>query len=70
VNKSIGKQLIGNYLLIIVLILLATGAILSVSLKQYYLDNVKNNLERESRLAHPVSLIFFHVSYQLIIIFL
>jgi two-component system phosphate regulon sensor histidine kinase PhoR len=51
VNKSIGKQLIGNYLLIIVLILLATGAILSVSLKQYYLDNVKNNLERESRLA-------------------
>lgn len=50
-NKSIGKQLIGNYLLIIVLILLATGAILSVSLKQYYLDNVKNNLERESRLA-------------------
>lgn len=50
-NRSIGKQLIGNYLLIILLILLATGAILSVSLKQYYLDNVRNNLERETRLA-------------------
>ncbi|NLO20618.1 MAG: HAMP domain-containing protein [Syntrophomonadaceae bacterium] len=50
-NRSIGKQLIGNYLLIILLILLATGAILSVSLKQYYLDTVKNNLERETRLA-------------------
>lgn len=50
-NRSIGKQLIGNYLLIILLILLATGAILSVSLKQYYIDNVRNNLERETRLA-------------------
>ncbi|KUG04919.1 phosphate regulon sensor protein phor (sphs) [hydrocarbon metagenome] len=50
-KKSIGKRLIGTYLLIIMLILLSTGAILSVSLKQYYLDNVQTNLERETRLA-------------------
>ncbi len=50
-KKSIGKKLTGSYLLIIMLILLATGAILSVSLRQYYLDNVQTNLERESRLA-------------------
>ncbi len=50
-KKSIGKRLTGTYLLIILLILLATGAILSVTLRQYYLDNVQTNLERETRLA-------------------
>ncbi len=50
-TKSIRKRLTGTYLLIIILILLATGAILSVSLRQYYLDNVQTNLERETRLA-------------------
>lgn len=50
-KKSIGKKLTGTYLLIIILMLLAIGAILSVSLKQYYLDNVQTNLERETRMA-------------------
>ncbi len=53
-NRSLGKQLTGSYLLIILLILLATGAILSVSLKQYYLDSVRQNLERETRLAASI----------------
>ncbi len=50
-KKSIRKRLTGSYLLIIILILLVTGAILSVTLRQYYLDNVETNLERETRLA-------------------
>lgn len=50
-KRSIGKRLTGSYLLIIMLILLATVAILSVSLREYYLENVKINLERETRLA-------------------
>lgn len=50
-KKSIGKKLTGSYLLIIILMLLAIVAILSVSLKQYYLDNVQTNLEQETRMA-------------------
>jgi len=50
-SKSIGKKLTRTYLLMIMLILLAIIAILSVTLRQYYLENAQNHLERETRLA-------------------
>jgi len=50
-SKSISKRLIGTYLIIIILILVATGAILSVSIRQYYLENVQDNLVNDAALV-------------------
>jgi two-component system phosphate regulon sensor histidine kinase PhoR len=49
--RTIEQRLTATYLLIIVLVLMALGAILSVTLRQYYIDNVESSLEQETMLA-------------------
>jgi len=45
------RKLTGIYIVIILLILIITGSILSLSFKEYYINNIKVNLVKESDLA-------------------
>lgn len=49
--NSFGRRLTTTYLIIILLLLIGTGAIISVSLKQYYLRNAQASLENEVNMA-------------------